>query len=228
VPDARLAEAILSLVVRPERAASAVGDLMETFGESASWSFWMAVARLSVSSLLEQTVSSPFAMVASAVFGWFLYMAISLVLTFGGVVMGTLAWGILYFGAHHTGLELVVNALKLRFDWPPAPLELTSWVQPVVMWMAAPYQTGRLAARSWPGRELAMCAVLICVWVVLASVVPLVIIPGSWTPPGRPDFRIATGTSASPVAIPLMLVFVFLAALRQRRAFIRDKRTSSL
>jgi hypothetical protein len=228
VPNARLAEAILSLVVRPERAASAVGDLVETFGESANWSFWTAVARLSVSSLWEQTLSSPFAMAASAVLGWFLYMAISLVLTFGGVVMGTLAWGILYFGAHHTGLELVVNALKLRLDWPPAPLELTYWVQPVVMWMAAPYQTGRLVTRSWPGRELAMSIVLILVWVVMASAAPLVIIPGDWTPPGRPGFRIATGTTASPMAMPLMLLFVFLAALRQRQASLRDRRTTSL
>lgn len=63
MPNARLAEAILSLVVRPERAASAVGDLVETFDESATSSFWMAVARLSASSLCEQTLGSPFAMV---------------------------------------------------------------------------------------------------------------------------------------------------------------------
>ena len=38
----------------------------------------------------------------------------------------------------------------------------------------APFQVGRLSSRSWPGREIAACVVVLLVWPLMATVVPFV------------------------------------------------------
>ena len=107
-----LAERLLSLVGPPERAASAVGDLIEEAGERGRVWFWRSVARLWLSMLGRDLVRSPFAMAACSAFAWFLYMGLSLVLAFAGYVVVTLVWGGAHVLANHTGFELLANVLS--------------------------------------------------------------------------------------------------------------------
>ena len=61
----RFAEHLLSLVAPPERAASAVGDLMEEAGERGLVWFWSSLTRLWLSMLGRDLVRTPLAMAAS-------------------------------------------------------------------------------------------------------------------------------------------------------------------
>ena len=91
------------------------------------------------------------------------------------------------------------------------------------MWVVAPYVAGRLAARVWPEREVTIAIVLMLAWPALATWAPLVIVPDSWSVPGRPDLQIATGTSASVVGVASMLVFLWCGAVRERQVWLRRR-----
>jgi len=47
---------------------------------------------------------------------WFVYMLFSAVLALIGYVVVTLAWGIAYVLNNHTGLELLTDLMRVRFD----------------------------------------------------------------------------------------------------------------
>jgi hypothetical protein len=76
---ARVAEWILSLVLSPERAASAVGDFSEDAGERGSFWFWSCVVRTAISGVWGDFVESPGFMLGLALrgnlFGIFLTVA---------------------------------------------------------------------------------------------------------------------------------------------------------
>ena len=139
-------------------------------------------------------------MVASSVVAWFLYMGLSVVLAFVGYVLVTLAWGSAYVITHHTGLELLADALRMRFDWPPIPAWTTYTIQAVVLIAAAPFQLGRGSAAYWRGHELTLVVVMLLVWSAMAVLVPLVLI----------------GISASPLKMPVAVMFVLAGALTER------------
>ena len=206
--SARLAEAILSLVIAPDRSAAAVGDLVEGAGGRGRIWFWTSIAHIALSSAGRDLLTAPFAMAVSAALAWFPYMALCLALAFVGYVVATLAWGLAYFFTHHTGLELLANVLRLRFDWTPLPAGATYAIQAIVFWAVAPFQIGRAAAMYWRGHELSISLVTMATWSAMSVLVPFV----------------GVGVGAGLAAMPLIQTFVLLGALAQRHASIRTTR----
>jgi hypothetical protein len=196
----RLAEALLSLVGPPDRAASAVGDLIEQeSGRGRLW-FWRTVMRLWLSLLGRDLRTAPLVMAVSCVAGWFFYMFLSAVLAFAGYVAVTLLWGIAYVLSNHTGLELLTDVLRIRLDWPPIPSWMTYLIQAVVLFGIAPFYIGRGSTQFWRTHEASLAVVLLIVWTVMATFVPLV----------------GSGISARPTMVPLMVTFVLAGALFER------------
>ena len=196
----RLAETLLSLVGPADRAASAIGDLMEETGERGRFWFWRSVMGVWLSLLGRDLRFAPLAMAASCAGAWFLYMALSLVLAFLGYVAVTLVWGVLYVFSNHTGLELVTDVLRIRFDWPPIPDWATYVIQAAVLFALAPLQIGRGSARFWRGHEVSLAVIMLIVWWAMATFVPLV----------------GIGIRAYPPLVPVMVMFVLIGALYER------------
>lgn len=110
----RVAESLLSLVGPADRAASAVGDLMEQApGRGGLW-FWRAFTRLWLAMLGRDLMAAPFTMAISCAAAWFVYMLGSVAFGVALYVLVTLAWGIAYLFANHTGVELLTELLKVR------------------------------------------------------------------------------------------------------------------
>jgi hypothetical protein len=196
----RLAEALLSLVGPADRAASAIGDLIEEEGGRGRFWFWRSVMPLWLSLLWRDLRTAPLAMAVSGVAAWFVYMALSLVLAFLGYVAVTLVWGIAYLLMHHTGFELLADLFLIRFDWPPIPDWATYAIQAAVLFALAPFQIGRGSTHFWRGHEASLAMVLMVVWTAMAAFVPLV----------------GIGISARPTMVPLMVTFVLAGALFER------------
>ena len=174
-----------------------------------------------VSLIGRQIAGGGVALIGTAVAGWFAYMAASLVLTVVCVIAGAAGWALVLLLAGHTAFELLMDAFRLRAPWPAQMPLLVFWMQALGMWMAAPYLTIRVGARWWPGRELPLAAVCAFVWAVLATTVPLVIVPGVWTPSA--GVEIPLGTSDGALGIVLVAIFtlgggVSAAAERTRRS----------
>ena len=208
MPSDRLAETILSLVIAPDRSAAAVGDLVEEAdGRGRAW-FWTSVARIALSSAGRDLLTKPVAMAVSAALAWFPYMALSLVLALAGYVVASLAWGVAYFVTHQTGLELLVSVLRLRFDWTPLPAGIAYAIQAIAFWVVAPFHIGRAAGLFWRGHELSISLVTMATWSAMSVLVPFV----------------GVGVKANLSAMPLILTFVLLGALSERKAWIRTAR----
>lgn len=197
----RLAEGILSLVAPDDRAASAVGDLVEEAPARGRVWFWWSVARLALSLLGRDLVSVPFTMAISSALAWFLYMGVSVVIAFAGYVLVTLAWGVAYVLTHHTGLELLVDVLRVRFDWPPIPAWTTYAIQASVLFAIAPFQIGRGSASHWRGHELSLVVVMLLTWSAMAEFLPFV----------------GVGIRATPSMMPIAVSFVLLGLVSERR-----------
>ena len=197
----RVAEALLSLVAPADHAASTVGDLMEEADARGRLWFWQSVVRVALSLLARDLLAAPLAMVAASAFTWFLYMGLCLVLGLGGYVVVTLIWGGAYILAHHTGLELLVDLLRLRFDWPPIPAWMTYAIQAVVLFAIAPLQIGRSSAPHFRGHELSLVLVMLLIWSAMAVFAPIV----------------GIGIAATPRMMPVIATFVLLGILVERR-----------
>jgi hypothetical protein len=197
----RLAEGLLSLVAPADRAASAVGDLMEDrrHAQGGFW-FWRSVARIGLAMLGRDLIRSPLTAVAAAALAWFLYMGLSALFALAGYVAVTLAWGLVYFFSHHTGGELLVNALLIRIDFPPIPATATYAIQVAAFFVVSPYQLGRGSARHWRGRELTLAIITLPVWLSMSVLVPFV----------------GIGVRATPPMMPLAVAFVLLGLLDAR------------
>ena len=196
---ADIAEVLLSLVGSAERVRSAVGDLVEEAGHRRLW-FWRSAMRLWLAMLGRDLMVAPVAMAVSCVAMWFIYMLASLVLAAASYLVITLAWGVGYVAANHTGLELLTDALRLRFDWPPIPDAATYMIQAVVLFALAPFVLGRSSALYRRGHEVSLAVVMLIVWSAMATFVPLV----------------GVGISARPVMVPVMVMFVLAGALFER------------
>lgn len=196
----RLAETLLSLVGPADRAASAVGDLVEeATGRGSVW-FWLSATRLWLSLLGRDLVAAPLAKAVSCVVAWFLYMALSVVLGLVGYVAVTVLWGMAYVVAHHTGFELLADALRIRFDWPPIPDWATYAIQAAVLFALAPAQIGRGSTRFWHGHEVSLAIVMLVVWTAMSTFVPVV----------------GIGIRVSPSMVPVMVMFFLVGALYER------------
>jgi hypothetical protein len=194
-----VAETLLSLVGPRERACSLVGDVMEEAGRGRVW-FWQSVTRLWFAMLGRDLMTAPIAMALYCAAAWFVYMLLSLVMAFAAYIVVTLAWGAAYVLANHTGLELLTNALRIRFDWPPIPGAATYAIEAVVLFAAAPFHIGRGSAFGWRGHEVSVAVVMLATWSLMAAFVPLV----------------GIGISARPAMVPLMVMFVLAGALFER------------
>ena len=196
---ADVAEMLLALVGSSERVRSSVGDLIEEADHGRMW-FWRSVARLWLAMLGRDLMTAPVAMAVSCVALWFIYMLTSLVLGAAGYVVITLAWGIAYVAANHTGVELLTDLLKVRLDWPPIPDAATYVIQAVVLFALAPFVLGRSSALYWRGHEVSLAVIMLIVWTAMAMFVPLV----------------GVGISARPAMVPLMVTFVLAGSLFER------------
>jgi len=199
VRKAAVAETLLSLVGSADRARSFVGDLMEEREHGRVW-FWRSVTRLWLAMLGRDLLSAPIAMAISCIVAWFLYMLLSVVLALAGYVVVTLVWGIAYVLANHTGVELLTDALRVRFEWPPIPDAATYVVQAVALFAIAPFQIGRGSRCFWRGHEVSLAVVMLIIWSAMATFVPLV----------------GVGISARPAMVPVMVLFVLAGALLER------------
>ena len=99
-------------------------------------------------------------------------MVLCLILAFAGYFVISIIWGAGYVLSRHTGLELLADLVRIRFDWPPISPETTWWIQAVVLFAAAPFQIGRGAARYWRGHELSLAIVMLLIWTAMAEFVP--------------------------------------------------------
>jgi hypothetical protein len=197
----RLAEVLLSLAGPADRAASAVGDLMEESGARGMVWFWRSVLRLAASLLVRDLTFAPITMALSSVMAWFLYMLVSLVVGVAGYVVVTLVWGVAYVLANHTGVELLTEVLRIRFDWPPIAPWATYAIQATALFGIAPFVIGRGSAPYWRGHELSLTVVMLLVWTMMASLVPLV----------------GVGISARPSLMPIAALFVLIGLVSARR-----------
>ena len=196
----RLAESLLSMVAPLERAASAVGDLAEEAEARGAFWFWRSVARIALALLARDVGSHAFAMAASAASGWFLYMGISVVFALVGYVALTLAWGLAYVLSHHTGFELLADALRVRFDWPPIPMWAAYALQAAVFFAITPFCLGRGGASYWRGHELSLVIVTLPIWLAMSVLVPFV----------------GVGVRTTPTTVPILVTFVLVGLLSAR------------
>ena len=194
-----VAETLLSLVGSTARSRSLVGDLMEEARRGRLW-FWQSVTRLWFAMLGRDLMRAPIAMAIYCAAGWFVYMLLSLAMAFGAYIVVTLAWGAAYVLANHTGLELLTDALRIRFDWPPIPGAATYAIEAVVLFAAAPFHIGRCSAFCWRGHEVSVAVVMLGIWSLMAAFVPLV----------------GVGITARPAMVPVMVMFVLAGALFER------------
>jgi len=207
------AEAILRLVLPAERAAAIVGDVVETHQGRSPAIWWPTVFGVVFSTLRQQIAGAALTMLACAGCSWLVFMAFSLAFTAAGAAVAYVGWTATRLATEHTGLELVRDAFGWRALPPPSIGALLFVAQAVAMWIAAPYLTGKMAARWCAGRELAVCVVMAAVWPVLAYAAPLVIVRMSWTYAGLHG---TVGTSATWLGVPLMMLFVLCGGYRQR------------
>ena len=70
--------------------------------------------RTAASSLWQIVAKAPVSRAGHAILGWFYYLFSSLLLWFAAMIAAPVVWGLFYFFAHHTGLELLTNLLKIR------------------------------------------------------------------------------------------------------------------
>ena len=194
-----VAETLLSLVGSTARSRSLVGDLMEEAGRGRVW-FSQSVTRLWFAMLGRDLMRAPIAMAIYCAAGWFVYMLLSLAMAFGAYIVVTLAWGAAYVLANHTGLELLTNALRIRFDWPPIPGAATYAIEAVVLFAAAPFHIGRCSAFCWRGHEVSVVVVMLAIWSLMVTFVPLV----------------GFGIGVRPAMVPVMVMVVLAGALFER------------
>jgi hypothetical protein len=147
MPEPRLAERILSLVVTPDRATSIVGDLVEASPgcRTPRMSVWTSVARIGISLLWKDVSASPGRTLYLATAGAF--MNVSFLAPFG------LAFFSLATVLGFLGSQLLHRDVTIAVDPLFACLVISAAVP-------TPYMTGRWIGRRSQGRELAPCLVL--------------------------------------------------------------------
>ena len=172
MPDAGLAERLLSLVMRPERAAAVIGDLLERVPRRGQAWFWLALTRTGVACVAHDVMAAPLSLAFGAAIAWFAYMFVVILLGLA-VQLVLLILGLVFnVAAAHTGVELVAGALT-SFVHRIAPSGLASPAELLVIVTVAPYLTGTRLAQIWRERAIALVAVVGVVWFGLVTLVPL-------------------------------------------------------
>jgi hypothetical protein len=144
--DDRTAESLICLVAPADRAAAAIGDLLEEHGDHWSPAFWRAVLRTAGAFVWRDLTTTPLAMIATAAVGWLGFMAIALLWSALVQFAAVILWGAVYVISHHTALELVLDALRLQFAWAPPLPALTQNAELLALLVIAPTHLGRYIA----------------------------------------------------------------------------------
>jgi hypothetical protein len=174
VRSGQAAHWVLGLLAPRERAAAIAGDLLEDAGGRSRLWFWTTLTRVAVALLYTDARRTPFPLLAFAVLTWLAFMLVSVLLIALGMAGAALLWVVAYVFSHHTGVELITSYFRLRVDWGLPPAAMLYVVELVMLAIAAPFQTGRFAARCWPQRELAAATMMAVTWPMMATLVPLV------------------------------------------------------
>lgn len=207
MPDAGLAETVITLVAPPERAAAIVGDLLERVPLRGETWFWVSVMRTVVATVWQQIGEAPIRMAMHAILVWFGYMLAIAMLLFiagAGLIMLGLAWDVL---ANHTVIELLTRVwpFSTSFDVDHSN-RLWRAVELFIAAVLAPYLSGHRVVDLWQERAVAFTVMLAGVWLMLTRVVPLV---GHF------------GDRVGPRMLAVIVPFILCGVVQQRLAAIR-------
>jgi hypothetical protein len=136
-------------------------------------------------------------MTGYAPIAWFMFMLVVATLAFAGFVAATPIWGMGYFLTHDTGLEILANLLRVRFDWPSLPAEVTCWIRIRGGGHCSSHpKWAELLHAAGLGEQVFM----LLLWPLLAFTIPFV----------------AMITKASSALLPVIETFVLLGMLWER------------
>ena len=141
-------------------------------------------------------------MAVAAVVGWFGFMFFAMILLAATDLLARGLWATGYVLSQHTGIELLIDVLRVRFDWAPIPAPILVALHMAVVMSGAPYQAGRLVGAEWRERAVAFTVMLAIVWSALAVAVPFV-----WTTDVRVTFAM----------LPVIDLFILAGVVRERR-----------
>lgn len=182
MPKERFAEWFLSLVAPPAHAASIVGDLMENAGAHGKLWFWDCVARTAFSLLWHHFTKFPCQIICGAILGYYVYIALSLLLFIIGLFVAGFTWSIAYMLDNYTGLKLVTEWAGVRVP-PSMPQWVLEWIATLTGSVVAPFMIGLFVVRRWPSRELAVWIALLFIWPVMETItrIPYLVLPAALT-----------------------------------------------
>jgi hypothetical protein len=171
--SARLAEAVLSVVAPVDRAAAAVGDLLELMpGRGRLW-FWKSVLGTALATSWRHFRAEPLQLIlnaAVACIGYMLVVFLLMLAIYPALAVLWLSGDVL---ANHAGFERLAVPLGLSGDWAEPPPALLKVVQFLVMFVAAPYLAGSRVADLWQERAVALTMTLVVVWSLMLALAPL-------------------------------------------------------
>jgi hypothetical protein len=195
--NARLAEWILSLVTTSDRAASAVGDLMEDVAAGGALRFWASVSHLAISLLFRDLAANPARMAGLGALGLLIEL---LLIAVAGLLIGllTVAAMLLLWGLGLLDPQHLPSWLSSAQSTQPDGLIGYAVLSGYAIGVLVQFQVGRVLARKSPGRELAPCVAMTILGTAIGPV--LEIVSG-----GRVHFSILDLTvSQIPFLVPLL------------------------
>jgi hypothetical protein len=161
--NARIAEWILSLVLSPDRSATAIGDWLEDASERGILWFWSCVLRTATSQVWRELTDSPFFMASLALRGWlfglFLSLASFALIIPVSILIALCTHWMFHSSPHEQLFESILGSLM-------------GWA----LSCACKFQTGKWIARRAPGRETAACIALSVVQLLLINLLAFLVV----------------------------------------------------
>jgi hypothetical protein len=210
---AQIAEWILKLFTTPERAASAIGDMVEE--AHGALRFWISVVRTVFSFIWRDISADPLYMAGLAIRAWLLSAALVVGFILALIIPAIPIVGILV-GAG------ILNEKSL--DPPSIWITAVGWLVGVLFLFTIPYRVGRWVARRAPGREIAACVALQIVPFILINILAAFVehflgaALTAWTQtlPAQNTPEVPTGLSWIVGQLPSFIA-VMVAAIQVRR-----------
>jgi hypothetical protein len=194
---ARVAEWILSLVTRPDRAEATVGDLLEDRTSRGDLRFWISIGETALSLLWRDFTADWRHCIKLATLA-LLVESLALVAMIITVGLGSgFLFGVLY---------------PVASAWMASPI--ASWIFTTVFLAGfAPidFQTGRWLARRSPGQEIAVCCALMIFEQILTTLVDIAAHKG-WS-----EFLLGLTLWQIPALLYHAPLFVGAVLIRRRR-----------
>jgi len=203
------AELVLSLVTTPERASATIGDLLEEKPRRGTTWFRLSAVRAAAGCVWRDLTAAPLKMAGAAAMGWLGYMLIALLLLMVGHLLAHAAWAILYVLTNHTGVELLSDVVRLRFEWDAIPPSVLRFIDLAGMMVVAPFYTGQILTTQWRERAIAFSFVLTFVWSLMLTVAP---IAGMF------------GDRVTLAHLPAVAFFIVVGVIRMRVSQIHEPR----